>query len=110
MLQKTIFTLAACAALTAGPALAADTLNGAGGTAIYPVLSVWAQKYNAATGVAVNYQAIGSGGGVGEGCWANNAGAKTRTAARQRIEFFITGSKRRIIRHNVVVRQFRDRR
>jgi phosphate transport system substrate-binding protein len=45
-------------------ALAADTLNGAGGTAIYPVLSVWAQNYKEKTGTAVNYQAIGSGGGI----------------------------------------------
>jgi phosphate transport system substrate-binding protein len=45
-------------------AMAADALNGAGGTAIYPVLSVWAQNYNQKTGIAVNYQPIGSGGGI----------------------------------------------
>ncbi len=39
-------------------------LNGAGGTAIYPVLSVWAQKYQQKTGNQVNYQPIGSGGGI----------------------------------------------
>ncbi|HTQ14502.1 MAG TPA: phosphate ABC transporter substrate-binding protein PstS [Rhizomicrobium sp.] len=55
--------LAVSAALIAAPA-AADSLNGAGGTAIYPVLQVWAQKYQAKTGTAVNYQAIGSGGGI----------------------------------------------
>ncbi len=42
----------------------AEDLNGAGGTAIYPVLSVWAGKYKEKTGTAVNYQAIGSGGGI----------------------------------------------
>jgi phosphate transport system substrate-binding protein len=42
----------------------ADTLNGAGGTAIYPVLSDWAVAYKKLTGTAVNYQAIGSGGGI----------------------------------------------
>jgi phosphate transport system substrate-binding protein len=42
----------------------AATLNGAGGTAIYPVLSAWAQEYHQQTGTAVNYQAIGSGGGI----------------------------------------------
>jgi phosphate transport system substrate-binding protein len=47
-------------------AAAADTLNGAGGTAIYPVLSVWAQKYHDKTGTAVNYQPIGSGGGIAQ--------------------------------------------
>ncbi|HWA23533.1 MAG TPA: phosphate ABC transporter substrate-binding protein PstS, partial [Caulobacterales bacterium] len=43
---------------------AAANLNGAGGTAIYPVLSVWAQKYHDMNGSQVNYQAIGSGGGI----------------------------------------------
>ena len=32
--------------------------------AIYPVLQVWAQKYQQQTGDEVNYQAIGSGGGI----------------------------------------------
>jgi len=45
-------------------AMAADTLTGAGGTAIYPLLAKWAQTYQKSTGVAVNYQAIGSGGGI----------------------------------------------
>jgi len=45
-------------------AIAAGTLTGAGGTAIYPLLSKWAETYQKSTGVAVNYQAIGSGGGI----------------------------------------------
>ncbi len=57
--------VAAAALLTAGASMAAS-LNGAGGTAIYPVLSVWAQKYQQKTGMAVNYQAIGSGGGIAQ--------------------------------------------
>jgi phosphate transport system substrate-binding protein len=67
--QKTLsFTLragllAAAAGAVATPALA-ETLSGAGGTAIYPVLSKWAAAYEKKTGVAVNYQAIGSGGGI----------------------------------------------
>ncbi len=51
------------AAVVATGALAAN-LNGAGGTAIYPVLSVWAQDYQKKTGNQINYQAIGSGGGI----------------------------------------------
>jgi phosphate transport system substrate-binding protein len=51
------------AAVAATDAAAAN-LNGAGGTAIYPVLSVWAQKYHDMNGSQVNYQAIGSGGGI----------------------------------------------
>ncbi|MDE2495024.1 MAG: phosphate ABC transporter substrate-binding protein PstS [Alphaproteobacteria bacterium] len=53
------------AAVVATGALAAN-LNGAGGTAIYPVLSVWAQDYQKKTGDQVNYQAIGSGGGIAQ--------------------------------------------
>jgi phosphate transport system substrate-binding protein len=56
---------AAAVALTAAAAEAKD-LNGAGGTAIYPVLSKWAATYHQKTGVAVNYQAIGSGGGIAQ--------------------------------------------
>jgi phosphate transport system substrate-binding protein len=39
-------------------------ITGVGGTAIYPVLQIWAQKYKARTGGEVNYQAIGSGAGI----------------------------------------------
>ncbi|RLE17365.1 MAG: phosphate ABC transporter substrate-binding protein PstS [Acidobacteria bacterium] len=45
--------------LTAG-----DTINGAGATFPYPVYSAWAFNYYRATGVKLNYQSIGSGGGV----------------------------------------------
>ncbi|MBS0247550.1 MAG: phosphate ABC transporter substrate-binding protein PstS [Proteobacteria bacterium] len=47
----------------AANAQAAD-LTGAGGTAIYPVLSKWADQYKKETGDSINYQAIGSGGGI----------------------------------------------
>ena len=55
---------AAVALLASQGALAATNLTGAGGTAIYPVLQVWAQKYQQKSGSQVNYQAIGSGGGI----------------------------------------------
>lgn len=42
---------------------AADTLNGAGATFPYPVYSAWAYEYNKITGIRINYQSIGSGGG-----------------------------------------------
>jgi phosphate transport system substrate-binding protein len=57
------FAGAVSAAVIATGALAAN-LNGAGGTAIYPVLSVWANHYQQKTGNKVNYQSIGSGGGI----------------------------------------------
>jgi phosphate transport system substrate-binding protein len=43
---------------------AAETLNGAGASFPYPVYSAWAYDYNKATGVKLNYQSIGSGGGI----------------------------------------------
>ena len=44
--------------------VSAQTINGAGATFPAPVYSKWAAEYNRATGVQLNYQAIGSGGGV----------------------------------------------
>jgi phosphate transport system substrate-binding protein len=40
------------------------TLNGAGATFPYPLYTKWASDYNAKCGVKINYQSIGSGGGV----------------------------------------------
>jgi len=45
-------------------AFAAETLNGAGASFPYPVYSAWAYTYNKASGVQLNYQSIGSGGGI----------------------------------------------
>lgn len=53
---------AATVSLTIGAHAA--SLTGAGGTAIYPVLSKWAALYAKATGDTINYQPIGSGGGI----------------------------------------------
>ncbi len=43
---------------------AEKTINGAGATFPYPLYSAWAFNYNKATGVKLNYQSIGSGGGI----------------------------------------------
>jgi phosphate transport system substrate-binding protein len=43
---------------------AAEMLNGAGASFPYPVYSAWAYDYNKVTGVQLNYQSIGSGGGI----------------------------------------------
>lgn len=45
------------------PAQAAD-ISGAGATFPYPVYAKWAEAYKAKTGVGLNYQSIGSGGGI----------------------------------------------
>jgi phosphate transport system substrate-binding protein len=47
----------------ATPATAVD-ISGAGATFPYPVYSKWAEAYKAKTGVSMNYQSIGSGGGI----------------------------------------------
>jgi phosphate transport system substrate-binding protein len=44
-------------------ALAAD-ITGAGATFPYPIYAKWADAYKKATGVGLNYQSIGSGGGI----------------------------------------------
>src|SRR5579872_6719588 len=51
------------AALSATPGLAVD-ISGAGATFPYPIYAKWAEAYRAKTGVGLNYQSIGSGGGI----------------------------------------------
>jgi len=45
-------------------ALAATTINGAGATFPYPIYAKWAAAYQKETGKRINYQSIGSGGGI----------------------------------------------
>jgi phosphate transport system substrate-binding protein len=54
--------LAAAAAFATG-ALAAD-ITGAGATFPYPIYAKWADAYKKQTGIGLNYQSIGSGGGI----------------------------------------------
>ncbi|WP_429930437.1 phosphate ABC transporter substrate-binding protein PstS [Agrobacterium vitis] len=64
--MKKIATGAALAAFSVaftGSAFAAD-ISGAGSSFIYPVFSKWGEAYKAKTGVSLNYQSIGSGGGI----------------------------------------------
>ena len=66
MLTKRIISgvaLAASSIVLSLTAHAAD-ITGAGATFPYPIYSKWAEAYNAATGIGLNYQSIGSGGGV----------------------------------------------
>ncbi|HVO46636.1 MAG TPA: phosphate ABC transporter substrate-binding protein PstS [Steroidobacteraceae bacterium] len=55
---------AAAAALTLSVAAQATDISGAGATFPYPVYSKWADAYKTQTGVGLNYQSIGSGGGI----------------------------------------------
>ena len=49
--------------VVASQTIAAD-LTGAGATFPYPIYAKWAEAYKAATGIGLNYQSIGSGGGI----------------------------------------------
>lgn len=49
----------------AAPATAAD-ITGAGSTFVFPILSKWSADYSTKSGVQVNYQSIGSGGGIAQ--------------------------------------------
>ncbi len=53
------------AAQTPGNEVSAQ-ITGAGATFIYPLLSKWSDDYNKATGHKINYQSIGSGGGIAQ--------------------------------------------
>jgi len=53
------------AAANAGDEVSAQ-ITGAGSTFFFPLVSRWSADYNAATGHMVNYQSIGSGGGIAQ--------------------------------------------
>ena len=68
-LQRKVIGSGAAAALVAGmmgvavQAIAAE-ITGAGATFPYPIYAKWADAYKQKTGTGMNYQSIGSGGGI----------------------------------------------
>ncbi|MFQ5736108.1 MAG: phosphate ABC transporter substrate-binding protein PstS [Thermodesulfobacteriota bacterium] len=64
-MKKILFliTLFVCLGV-AGLSEASELINGAGATFPYPLYSKWAYTYARKTGVRLNYQSIGSGGGI----------------------------------------------
>jgi len=62
--MKTLFAVAVLATAGVTGIASAATLSGAGATFPAPVYAKWAEAYKAQTGTALNYQAIGSGGGI----------------------------------------------
>ncbi len=62
MLKKMTLGIAAVAAISS--TLSADRISGAGATFPAPLYFDWAYDYHKATGNEVNYQSIGSGGGI----------------------------------------------
>jgi len=66
-MKKTL--LAALCFVLALSATQAQKITGAGATFPYPIYSKWFTEYsNAHPGVQINYQSIGSGGGIKQVC------------------------------------------
>lgn len=63
MKRSTLAAAGLAAAFIATPASAAD-VSGAGATFPYPIYAKWADAYRKETGIGINYQSIGSGGGI----------------------------------------------
>src|ERR1700760_3560082 len=62
---KTLVGAVACLALTTTATLAAD-ITGAGSSFVFPIVAKWASVYKGSSGVGLNYQSIGSGGGIAQ--------------------------------------------
>ncbi len=62
----TIKSFLAAAALAFGVGAHAVDITGAGATFPYPIYAKWAEAYKQKTGVGMNYQSIGSGGGIAQ--------------------------------------------
>jgi phosphate transport system substrate-binding protein len=62
-MKPMMMTVIAGTVALAGAAQAAD-ISGAGATFPYPIYAKWAEAYKAVSGVGLNYQSIGSGGGI----------------------------------------------
>lgn len=63
-MQRLIRACSFVVALGAAAVTHAADITGAGATFPYPIYSKWAEIYKAKTGVGLNYQSIGSGGGI----------------------------------------------
>jgi phosphate transport system substrate-binding protein len=63
--MKSRIAVLAVAAMVGTHAQAAE-ITGAGASFVFPVMSKWSADYNQATGHRVNYQSIGSGGGIAQ--------------------------------------------
>ena len=63
-LKQIVMVIAAASAMTFAAASHAADITGAGATFPYPVYAKWAEAYKKETGIGMNYQSIGSGGGI----------------------------------------------
>jgi len=62
--RKWLLIAAAALSLNLSLTAAAADISGAGATFPYPIYAKWADAYKKLTGVGLNYQSIGSGGGI----------------------------------------------
>ncbi len=63
-MKKIMIGALAGVVLTGASVAQAMSLNGAGATFPYPIYSKWFYEYSKSNGVQINYQSIGSGGGI----------------------------------------------
>ena len=63
-LKQFIISITAATAVAYASASLAVNITGAGATFPYPVYAKWAEAYKAQSGTEMNYQSIGSGGGI----------------------------------------------
>ncbi len=64
MTKKLLTGFAAATAAAISMSAAAQTITGAGATFPFPIYAKWADEYKKTTNVSMNYQSIGSGGGI----------------------------------------------
>ncbi len=64
--RNRFLTAALAAAFLAAPHAARADVTGAGATFVFPAIAAWSSEYNKRTGVKINYQSIGSGGGIAQ--------------------------------------------
>ena len=105
--------LIAGTALVATTALAAEVINGAGATFPYPLYAKWAYIYYKETGIRLNYQSIGSGGGVRQiisrtvDFGASDAPLKPEETKKHRLAQFPTVIGGVVISYNLPVKELK---
>jgi phosphate transport system substrate-binding protein len=63
-MKQLVISLAAVSTLAFASVSSATDITGAGATFPYPIYAKWAEAYKAQSGMNMNYQSLGSGGGI----------------------------------------------
>ncbi len=64
--KAAVLMLAGTAVMSQSAFAGSQSITGAGSTWVYPLVAKWAAVYEKKTGIQVNYQSIGSGGGIAQ--------------------------------------------